>query len=164
MESTSRAPPSAARGCRANCVPVSSSPIVAPRYVIKATPKVAPGVMPMRKGPARGFRKRVCIIRPLHERAMPPRVAAITRGKCRSQKMVSPPVCCHRCARGSRSSQMAISRSIPSSRVSRGRRPRRFTAEAEGEVWVRSFIAETLFANIVVMRAFNPMCIAHNVK
>jgi hypothetical protein len=50
----------------------------------KAIPKEAPGVMPVRKGPAKGFLNRVCKAKPDIPREIPANTAPNTRGnlKC----------------------------------------------------------------------------------
>lgn len=55
-----------------------------------ATAKDAPGVAPVRNGPASGFLKSVCMARPLMERPIPASAADITLGK-RNVKNTSSP-------------------------------------------------------------------------
>ncbi len=53
--------------------------------VTSATANPAPGVTPIKNGPANGLRKRVCIIKPLMASAIPVTAAPITRGTRNSQ-------------------------------------------------------------------------------
>ena len=55
-------------------------PSIGAASVKSATPRLAPELMPRTYGPARGLRKRVCICRPLAERAIPAAMATITFG------------------------------------------------------------------------------------
>ena len=49
--------------------------------IIKATPKLAPELSPKTSGPAKGFRNKVCISKPLADKPMPAKMAINAFGK-----------------------------------------------------------------------------------
>jgi len=57
--------------------------------IIKATPRLAPELIPSTYGPAMGFLKTVCICRPLNDKAIPTVKAVIALGNLNFRIMVS---------------------------------------------------------------------------
>ena len=60
--------------------PLTANPLIPDTIVRKATPRLAPDETPKVYGPARGLRKRVCMISPETDSAAPARTAVIAFG------------------------------------------------------------------------------------
>ena len=60
---------------------LTDRPVAVPSKTTKATPRLAPLLMPSREGSARGLRKRVCIRRPDTDRPMPASSAVMACGR-----------------------------------------------------------------------------------